>query len=102
MFCDICKRANMSNGFVRGCKNMQKSALTDHKSSHSHLEALRVLNQSVAMIKHVEKSQVACNEALKTQLKICLLCMMPPRLCIKSVHMSPLLITYTRTTRIPP
>lgn len=55
----------MSNGFVRGCTNMQKSALTDHKSSHSHLEASRVLNQSVAMIKHVEKSQVACNEALK-------------------------------------
>lgn len=65
MFCDICKKANMSNGFVRGCTNMQKSALTDHKSSHSHLEASRVLNQSVAMIKHVEKSQVACNEALK-------------------------------------
>ncbi|XP_076591239.1 uncharacterized protein C17orf113-like [Chaetodon auriga] len=72
MFCDICKKANMSNGFVRGCTNMQKSALTDHQNSHSHVEASRVLNQSVAMIKHVEKSQVACNEALKTQLKVVL------------------------------
>lgn len=70
--CDICKKANMSNGFVQGCRNIQKSSLTDHKSSHSHLEASRVLNQSVAMIKHVEKSQVACNEALKTQLKVVL------------------------------
>ena len=72
MFCDICRKANMSNGFVRGCTTMQKSALNDHKSSHSHTEASRVVNQSVAMVKHVEKSQVACNEALKTQLKVVL------------------------------
>ncbi|KAL1261175.1 hypothetical protein QQF64_034242 [Cirrhinus molitorella] len=31
MFCDICRKAKMSNGFVRGCTTMQKSALTDHK-----------------------------------------------------------------------
>ncbi|KAF3833185.1 hypothetical protein F7725_026850 [Dissostichus mawsoni] len=68
MFCDICRKAKMSNGFVRGCTTMQKSALNDHKSSHSHIEASR----SVAMVKHVEKSQVACNEALKTQLKVVL------------------------------
>ncbi|KAL3057973.1 hypothetical protein OYC64_010196 [Pagothenia borchgrevinki] len=72
MFCDICRKAKMSNGFVRGCTTMQKSALNDHKSSHSHIEASRVVNQSVAMVKHVEKSQVACNEALKTQLKVVL------------------------------
>ncbi|KAL1258746.1 hypothetical protein QQF64_024624 [Cirrhinus molitorella] len=70
MFCDICRKAKMSNGFVRGCTTMQKSALTDHKSSQSHNEALRVVNQSVAMSKHVEKSQAACNEALKTQFKV--------------------------------
>ncbi|KAL1261177.1 hypothetical protein QQF64_034240 [Cirrhinus molitorella] len=70
--CDICRKAKMSNGFVRGCTTMQKSALTDHKSSQSHNEALRVVNQSVAMSKHVEKSQAACNEALKTQFKVVL------------------------------
>lgn len=51
---------------------MQKSALSDHQSSSSHIAASKVINQSVAMIKHVEKSQVACNEALKTQLKVVL------------------------------
>lgn len=51
---------------------MQKSALNDHKSSHSHIEATRVVNQSVAMAKQVEKLQAACNEALKTQLKVVL------------------------------
>lgn len=72
MFCDICRKANVSNGFVRGCTTMQKSALNDHKRSHSHIEASRVVNQSAAMVKHVEQSQVACNEALKTQLKVVL------------------------------
>lgn len=72
MFCDTCKKANMNNGFVRGCTTMQKSALSDHQSSASHIAASKVINQSVAMIKHVEKSQVACNEALKTQLKVVL------------------------------
>lgn len=66
------KKVNMRNGFVRECTNIQKSALNDHQSSHSHFEISRVLNQSVAMIKHVEKSQVACNKALKTQLKVVL------------------------------
>ena len=51
---------------------MQKSALNDHKSRHSHIEASRVVNQSMAMVKHVEKSQVACNKALQTQLKVVL------------------------------
>ncbi len=32
---------------------MQKSALIDHKSSHNHNEALRVVNQSMAMFKVV-------------------------------------------------
>lgn len=62
----------MSNGFVRGCTKMQKSALNDHKNSHSYIEASRVVNQSMAIVKHVEKSQAACNEALKTQLKVVL------------------------------
>lgn len=72
MFCDICRKAKVTNGFVRGCTTMQKSALNDHKSRQSHIEACVVVNQSVQMEKHVEKSQVACNEALKTQLKVVL------------------------------
>ncbi|KAK5848763.1 hypothetical protein PBY51_008456 [Eleginops maclovinus] len=72
MFCDICRRAKANNGFVKGCTTIQKSALNDHKSSHSHIESCAVVNQSVQMEKHVEKSQVACNEALKTQLKVVL------------------------------
>lgn len=72
MFCEICRKASMSNGSVRGCTTMQKPALIDHKSSHSHSEALRLVSQSVAMVKHVEKLQAACNEALKTQLKFVL------------------------------
>ena len=49
MFCDICRKANMSNEFVRGCTTMQKSALNDHKNSHNHIKASRVVNQSMAM-----------------------------------------------------
>lgn len=51
---------------------MQKSALNDHKGSHIHIEASRVVNQSVAMVKHIEKSQAACNKALQTQFKVVL------------------------------
>lgn len=51
-------KANMSNRFVRGCTTIQKSALNNHKSSHSDIEATRVVNQNVAMVKHVEKSLV--------------------------------------------
>lgn len=72
MFCDICRKANMSNGFVRDCMSMQKSALNDHKSSHSHIEASRVVNKSMAMVKNIEQSQDACNKALKTQFKVVL------------------------------
>ena len=72
MFCDICRRAKANNGFVKGCTTMQKSALNDHKSSHSHIESCAVVNQSVQMEKQVDKSQVACNAALKTQLKVVL------------------------------
>lgn len=72
MFCDICRKANMTNGFTRGCKTMQKSALNDHKTSLSHMEASRIVSQSTEMEKHVQNSQVACNEALKTQLEVVL------------------------------
>ncbi len=72
IYCNTCKKANMNNGFVRGCTTMQKSALSDHQSSSSHIAASKAIKQSVAMIKHVEKSQVACNKALKTQLKVVL------------------------------
>lgn len=69
---DVCRKANMSNGFVRGCTTIQKSALNDHKSSHSHIEASRVVNQSVAKVKHVEQSQAACNEAFQIQFNVVL------------------------------
>lgn len=65
MFCDICRKADMD--LSRGCTTMQKFALNDQKSSHTHIEASRVHNLSMAMVKHVEKLHVACNKALKIQ-----------------------------------
>lgn len=72
MYCSICQRANMTNGFVRGCTTFQKSALNDHKKSLSHKEASRILTQSEVMEKTISISQAASDEALKTQLKVVL------------------------------
>ena len=40
MYCSDCQNTRQKNGFTRGCKNFQRSALVEHSKSLSHRNAV--------------------------------------------------------------
>lgn len=40
MFCDICRRAKVTNGFVRGCKNRRSMTTKTAKATSEHVQRL--------------------------------------------------------------
>ena len=69
MFCSVCIKTRQTNGFTRGSRDYQLSALTEHSKSASHKVAVTTCTGQTSTITH---SNVACateRESLQAQLR---------------------------------
>ena len=74
MFCATCQDTRQKNGFTRGSKNYQASALSEHSKSRSHASAVTSLAKQPSMKGHSDAARAKKNECLKAQLRT-VLCM---------------------------
>ena len=74
MFCTICLKTRQKNGFTRGSKNYQFSALTEHSKSASHVLAVTTSTRQMSIIPHSDAACASQRESLLAQLRT-VLCM---------------------------
>ena len=74
MFCSICLKTEQKNGFTRGSRNYQYSALAADAMSVSHKAAVATMSKQTSMVPHSESACASEKECLQAQLRT-VLCM---------------------------
>ncbi|KAI4830680.1 hypothetical protein KUCAC02_002296 [Chaenocephalus aceratus] len=70
MFCSLCARSGIKNGFTRGSTNMRASALTEHSQCQDHTFAVNAGQQQMAMKSHIDSAKEQSSQKLHSQLKV--------------------------------
>ena len=55
MFCNLCVKHKLKNGFCRGSSNFRRSALLEHAVSSGHVEAVKIKELSLSVHGKKEK-----------------------------------------------
>eukprot|EP00745_Piridium_sociabile_P032989 TRINITY_DN56445_c2_g1_i1.p1 TRINITY_DN56445_c2_g1~~TRINITY_DN56445_c2_g1_i1.p1 ORF type:complete len:657 (+),score=129.59 TRINITY_DN56445_c2_g1_i1:167-1972(+) len=65
MFCQVCLESKQVNGFTKGSRNFQYSALKEHTESRSHVSSVATVSKQSSMIPH-SKTAIADEHACLT------------------------------------
>ena len=68
IFCTVCEKASKTNGFTKGSRNCQRSALVEHQKTASHINAVGILKQQKTMA-FAGKATENTSTSLQTQLQ---------------------------------
>ena len=74
MYCEDCQKVRLKNGFTRGCRNFQRSALDEHSKSLAHKNATATVR--------LQPSMQAVSDATKVGQKACLEAQIRTVLCM--------------------
>jgi hypothetical protein len=75
MFCNICEKSRQKNGFTRGCRNFQRSALDEHSKSLSHKSALNTVESQQPLC--VKPTSELGSDSLNAQIRTVLYSRVP-------------------------
>ena len=68
MFCDMCQDTMQKNGFTRGSRNYQATALFEHSISQAHTKAVASVANQPSMKAHFDAACAKENDCILAQL----------------------------------